>query len=102
MKQDQEIEDMLDMVAKRFQTTMIGALAKFEESFGYLWEDNSESSRAYHKLWQQTRNNVLNNGNHQLRTALDELSDFLYDRKSKYKYHYKFYFNNNRPQDRGE
>jgi hypothetical protein len=96
MRLDDEAKDVLDDIFKRFQTTIIGSLARFEENFGYLWENDNENSRAYYKLWQQTRNSVLNNGNNQARLALDELEDFLIDKtSSKYKYHYKFYFNKN-------
>lgn len=98
---DEDLDDLINSISKRFQTTMIGALAKFEESFGYLWDDDTENARAYFKIWQQTRNNILNNGNHQLRSALDELEEYLYNKEKGYKYHYKFYFNNNR-QDKGE
>jgi hypothetical protein len=103
MRKDREIEELLNYISKRFQTTMIGSLAKFEESFGYLWEDDSKNGDHYYDIWQETRNSILNNGNHQMRVALDELSEYLYDKKSKYKYHYKFYFDNNQPhQDRGD
>ena len=30
-------EDVEQLIRKRIQTTMIGALARFEENFGHLW-----------------------------------------------------------------
>ena len=90
---------MYDM-EKRLKTTMIGAIAKFEESFGYLWEEESDKRLIYDSLWEQTRNNILNHGNHQIRLALKELGEALYNQPVfKEKYHYKFYFNKN---DRGD
>lgn len=90
--------DMLKNIETRFKTTMIGSLAKFEEYFGYLWEDDNKNRLEYEKLWEQTRNAILNNGNNQLRLALDELYAHLASRSSKStfqeKYKYKFYFNN--------
>jgi hypothetical protein len=92
-------EQLLNSIEKRFKTTMIGALARFEESFGYLWEDDSSQRLMFEKIWDQTRNSILNNGNNQTRAAIDELSDYVYNEGPqnplKRKYHYKFFFNNN-------
>jgi hypothetical protein len=82
----------------RLKTTMIGSLAKFEEYFGYLWEEDNKNRLEYERLWDQTRNAILNNGNNQIRLALDELEEHFSDgpRQSTFreKYKYKFYFNN--------
>lgn len=85
-------EDQEEILTKRFQTTMIGALHEFEKSFGFLWgqEKNpdflTESEENFRDRWEGARNQILNNGNNQLRKCLTDLS-----RTSKYKYHYKFY-----------
>ncbi len=67
-------------MARKFQTTMIGALAKFEEEFGDLWGQNCDSmtdeEQYWHDKWQFVRTAVLNNGNNQLRAALDEISQY--------------------------
>jgi hypothetical protein len=42
-------EQLLNNIEKRFKTTMIGALARFEESFGYLWEDDSSQRLMFEK-----------------------------------------------------
>lgn len=92
-------QDLMKSIEKRIQTTMIGALAKFEESFGHLWDEqnNSAESEKYWDLWENTRNQILNNGNNQLRSALEDLGNFLYTNNPKqnnnYPYRYKFYFN---------
>lgn len=91
--------DMLKNIETRLKTTMIGSLAKFEEYFGHLWEEDNSKSLEYERLWDQTRNAILNNGNNQIRLALDELSSHFISKSPqrptfKEKYRYKFYFNN--------
>jgi len=89
-------QELIYNLEKRFQTTMIGALAKFEENFAYLWDDNNPNCDKNEDIWENTRNDILNNGNRQMRLALKELSEFLYANSPKInqKYHYKFYFKN--------
>lgn len=90
--------DMLKKIETRFKTTMIGSLAKFEEYFGQLWEEDNKNRLEYEELWEQTRDSILNNGNNQLRLALDELAAYFASRSNKpafkEKYRYKFNFNN--------
>lgn len=86
---------------KKFQTTMIGALAKFEDAFGTLWGHNKDENELTDKeldmrdLWERTRMLILNNGNHQMRSAISELNKFI---RSKYRYNYKFYVKPNQSQ----
>ena len=66
-------------IEAKLRTTMIGALARFEENFGVLWghgkrdSDLSEREERYRELWNLTRTEVLNNGNNQLRAAKEEI-----------------------------
>jgi hypothetical protein len=101
-----EAYEILKNMETRLKTTMIGSLAKFEENFGYLWENDNKNSLEYDRLWESTRNAILNNGNNQIRYALDELTDFL-ERNSqsdqpranfRKQYKYKFYFKNGEDQ----
>jgi len=89
-------EKLLNSVYKKFQTTMIGALAKFEDSFGHLWESDTLESDRYDVIWEDTRNSILNNGNKQARAALNEISKFMdytgNNQNQQSRYHYKFYF----------
>lgn len=92
-------QDIIRTIEKRMQTIMIGSLAKFEENFGHLWNDETlKDSDKFWELWEQARNQILNNGNNQLRCAVDELGDFLYNnnfnmkKNNKPTYKYKFYF----------
>jgi len=65
-------------VETKLKTTMIGALAKFEENFGSLWGHNSDNptdkQKQLRELWNLTRTEILNNGNNQLRAAREEIN----------------------------
>ena len=71
---------LLKNLEKKFKTTMIGALARFEENFGELWghgaESLTEEQAAWRKIWEETRTEILNNGNNQLRGAQDEIAHY--------------------------
>jgi len=87
-----------DMLTKRFQTTMIGSLFQFEEAFGYLWgfdkddHELSESEKRFRLKWENTRYNILNNGNNQLRSAIKDVQSA----KEHKQYNYRFYNNSER------
>ena len=94
-KGDKMDQDQENILKKRIQTTMIGALHEFEKSFGYLWgQDKSEDEELTEKedkfldIWEDTRNKVLNNGNNQLRKAVSEINKI----QGNLKYNYKFYW----------
>jgi hypothetical protein len=86
------------ILTKRFQTTMIGALFEFEKAFGYLWGQDKDDDELTDKeldfldRWDSVRNQILNNGNNQLRKAIADLSK----NQGNIKYNYKFYNNNNK------
>jgi hypothetical protein len=67
------------ILTKRFQTTMIGSLFEFEKTFGYLWgqnkneEDLTDSELDFLDRWDFVRNQILNNGNNQLRKCISDL-----------------------------
>lgn len=81
-----------NILTKRFQTTMIGALFQFEEAFGYLWgqdkdiNDLTETEERFRLKWENTRNEILNNGNNQLRKCISDMMRYYEP-----KYSYKFY-----------
>lgn len=85
--------DSKAILTKRFQTTMIGALFEFEKAFGYLWgqekneEDLTEKELDFLDRWDAVRNQILNNGNNQLRKAIADLSKNYGDIKYKYKFY---------------
>lgn len=85
-----------NILTKRFQTTMIGALFEFEKTFGYLWgqtkEDNelTDNELDFLDRWDFVRNQILNNGNNQLRKAIADLDKHT----GGIKYNYRFYKKN--------
>lgn len=83
------------ILIKRFQTTMIGALFEFEKTFGYLWgHDKNENELTDKEIdfldrWDFTRNQILNNGNHQLRKAITDLDKHSGNMTYKYNFYRK-------------
>ena len=69
-------------IEKKIRTTMIGALATFEDYFGNIWgfnkseKDLSENQYHFRQLWAEARREVLNKGNMQIRAARDEISEY--------------------------
>ncbi len=69
----------------KLRTAFIGALAKFEEKFGFLWGHNDRSTtdideqldeKFFEELWQSVRNEILTNGNNQIRALDKELEQY--------------------------
>lgn len=71
------------IISTKIRTSFIGALAQFEENFGFLWgqgklEDSlTEEEKEMRTLWDQTRTAVLNNGNTQLRASQNEIANHV-------------------------
>ena len=67
---------------KRFNTTIIGSLASFEEFFGHLWgfgKDESEltdSELEWREIWEQARTEILDKGNNNSRSVQRELEKY--------------------------
>ena len=99
MKYKKTKHNLIKQMETRIKTTMIGSLARFEEAFGEVLD----SSDHYAELWDDVRTKILNNGNHQIRLATEELETFIYDNNCKSsvekKYHYKFNINQDRRED---
>lgn len=87
--------DLNSLITKRFQTTMIGSLHQFEKYFGYLWgidldeDELTDQQLDLRDRWEITRNQILNNGNNQLRQMLNDIAQN--EKLVKTQYHYKFY-----------
>jgi hypothetical protein len=84
---------IINQISKRFQTTIIGSLARMEDNFGYLWGHNSdkeltEKQQEFADLWEYTRTSILNHGNNQMREAIDEVIDYIEKENELYKYHF--------------
>ncbi len=93
IENDPTIDRLISNVEKKFQTTMIGSLARFEEAFAFLWEDEHPDRLKFEDKWEYVRNSILNNGNKQLRGAINDIVNCLNANQVDTKYHYKFYFN---------
>lgn len=78
---DSSKKRLMTNITKKFQTTMIGALAAFEAEFGHLWGLNSdkpptEEENEWLEVWKDVRSAILDNGNGNLRACLDEISQY--------------------------
>lgn len=95
-------DELRRMVNKKIDTTMIGGIAKIEAFFGYLWgheldeKDCTDAQNDFYEIWQQCRDEILNNGNAQKRAINHELdlfevnwtgykTNFQMDKRSKFK-----------------
>ncbi len=67
-------KERLKQVAKsKITTTMVGALASFENRFGRLWghekeegEDLTPQEERFYEIWQDVREEILDRGNAQI------------------------------------
>lgn len=75
--------DIVSNIQKRFQTAMIGSLARMEDYFGFLWghdedEDNLTNKQLENsELWEELREEILDHSNYQMRCALNDLKNYL-------------------------
>lgn len=73
---------LLNNIKKKFDTTIIGSLAAFEEEFGYLWghgkhyNELTETEQEFRDMWNDVRSKILDNGNFNLRSAQTEISQY--------------------------
>lgn len=80
--QDSSRNRLKNNIQKKFQTTMIGALAAFEDEFGELWgngldvNDLDKDQLEERERWERVRSRVLDNGNDQARSAMEEVSHY--------------------------
>jgi hypothetical protein len=72
-----------DIAESKMKTTFIGALDAFEKEFGDLWasgineEEKTKEELEWFNTWQEVRTIILNNGNNQLRTLLNEIANHV-------------------------
>ncbi|NBQ17042.1 hypothetical protein EBU24_01875 [bacterium] len=71
------------IITTKLRTSFIGALSSFEQTFGDLWgygineADLTDKQRKWRELWDLCRTNVLNNGNHQIRSCENEIMQYI-------------------------
>lgn len=89
-------KEFLDKLETRFKTIMIGSIARFENSFGYLWNENddprTDQEAFFRDKWEDLRTDILNHANNQIRQGIEEAAKFL-DQAEKYTL--KFIYSNN-------
>ena len=78
---------------------MIGSLSRFENEFGYLWNNEEEPSNNQEKYfsdkWEDLRHDLLDHGNDQIRNGIQELNNYL---NKVEKYNLQIFYN----QDQGD
>lgn len=84
---------LINQITKRFQTSIIGSLARFEDNFGHLWGFNSDKELTdkqieFADLWEYVRTSILNHGNNQMRSAIDEIISHIEKENELYRYHF--------------
>lgn len=73
---------LLNNIRKKFNTTIIGSLAAFEEVFGDLWghglsyQDLDEDQKYWRDVWSDARTKILDAGNSNSRAAQSEIAEY--------------------------
>lgn len=92
-------QQIIHQIEKRFKTLMIGSLSRFENEFGYLWNNENEPTNNQEKYfrdkWEDLRHDLLDHGNDQIRNGLQELTNYL---NKVEKYNLQIFYN----QDQGD
>jgi hypothetical protein len=95
---------LMNNITKKFNTTTIGSLSIFEESFGFLWghgiphNELTDEERHWRTMWSEARTKILDLGNSNLRGSQSEISQYTL---SWNKYVTHFYIKNQGDKDNG-
>ena len=71
------------IITSKLRTTFIGAIASFEEHFGFLWghgkleSELTQEEKDFAILWQNVRTEILHKSNNQLRAVRTELANHI-------------------------
>ena len=95
--------NIFKQIEKRFQTSMIGCLARVEDYLGFVWGHNKYNPTPQEnkniELWEELRTEILNHCNYQMREALEDLQEHLeYLDRQKDLYEYNFIIKNKKEQ----
>ena len=75
-------KQLIAAIQRKMKTTMIGAIASIEDQFGALWGHGkplsalSPEEQDWRERWEETRSEILDKGNKQLRAAVDEVAQY--------------------------
>ena len=80
---------------KRIQNTMIGAIARVEKVFGYMWgqqksenEILTDEEEKFLDMWEYLRNDILNYGNKQIRSIGEDFNKYGGVFRTNYRYNF--------------
>ena len=71
-----------NIVTTKMKTSFIGAISACENNMGFLWghgkkeEELDENETAMREVWETIRAEILDNGNGQLRSAMNEINNY--------------------------
>ena len=81
MRRRHHNSNITEAIEKRFQTAMIGSLARVEDYLGFVWGHNKETISVQQaenrQLWEELREEILDHSNYQMRCALNDLRKTL-------------------------
>ena len=71
------------IIEKKFKTTFIGILDRFEQEFGELWgadidfdDELNETEKKNKRTWNDLRTSILDHGHNQARAALVDIDQY--------------------------
>lgn len=78
---DESHKKLVQSLVTFLKTSFIGALDCFERGFGKIWGfkkegEHTENEKRWKEVWNEVRNNILTNGNNQIRNMLKKLKEY--------------------------
>jgi hypothetical protein len=82
---DKSKKRLSNIISTKIKTSFIGSISACENQLGFLWGHGKEESElteneiAMKDIWENIRAKILDNGNSQLRAAINELNYYSID-----------------------
>ena len=79
---DKSKKRLSNIISTKIKTSFIGSISACENHLGFLWGHGKEDSEltenevAMKEIWESIRAKILDNGNSQLRAAMNELNHY--------------------------
>jgi len=81
---EKSFKQLKNIINKRFKTVFVGAVAKIEDSYGFLWgeddeieeEDMSKEQLKMYYLFLDLREKIFDQGNSELNRFLEEMKSY--------------------------
>lgn len=80
--QDKSKKRLSNIVSTKIKTSFIGSISSYENNFGFLWghgkseDELTETELNMREIWEGVRSEILDNGNAQLRAAVNEINNY--------------------------